>query len=117
MFKKTKADQYGDYHSLQEYICNLCETKNIQIDLRFSCFGDTSVFYTKNKSFTVECVAYYCEDVDSIKQLLNYYLDTLWKESSLPNHRIALRIREIIEIDDGYYVFIGGCLFEDDALL
>ena len=30
---------------LQDYICDLCDTEKISVDLRFACFGDVNMFY------------------------------------------------------------------------
>lgn len=101
---------------LKEYIENLCETKNIAIDLRFACLGDMNKFYAKDIEFCVDCVNYYTKDFEDIKSFFRHYLDIMWGNCKHPMNRIALYIEDITNMDGWYDVIVGGCLFEDDGL-
>lgn len=104
---------------IQEYIYDLCESKNISIDLRFRCFGDTNIFCENNSVFTIDCESYYAKDIDDVKQFFESYLNILWFQSSYNhgNYRIALCVKDIVDKDGWYDVIVGGRLFKDDALL
>ena len=99
---------------LQEYIHDLCETKNIPIDLRFACFGDINKFYTNNKEVSLDCVAYYAQGTDDIKQFFHTYLTHLWESATQPNHRLAVYVKDLVCMDGWINVIVGGCLLEDD---
>ena len=101
---------------LKEYIENLCETKNISIDLRFACLGDVNKFYTHNEEFSLDCINYFTEDFEDIKQFFADYLDLMWSGCEKPMNRIALYIEDIEDMDSWYDVIVGGGLFEDDSL-
>lgn len=105
-----------DELELREYIFDYCESKNISIDLRFACFGDVNKFYTNNTEFVLECLAYYAQDNEDIKQFFTNYLDIMWENCKLPFNRIALYIKDIVDMDSWYEVIIGGGLFTDEAL-
>lgn len=101
---------------LQKYILDYCNTKEIAINLRFACFGDENKFYTHDIEFCVDCVDYYTEDFEDIKNFFRHYLDIMWSNCKRPMNRIALYIKDIVDMDSWYEVIVGGCLFEDDAL-
>jgi len=104
---------------IYEYIYNLCESKNIPIDCRFGCFGDTNEFYNcvNNKVFLIDCDSYYAKDINDVKQFFVDLIECLWKTFTRPNHRIALYVEEIVDKDGWYDVIVGSCLFEDNSLL
>lgn len=106
----------GIEKELQEHIFNYSENKNVSIDLRFACFGDRNKFYTYSKEFSLDCVSYYIEDFEDIKQFFTNYLDAMLEKCKAPMNRIALYIKDIIDMDGWYEVIVGGGLFEDDAL-
>lgn len=101
---------------LKEFIENYCETKNISIDLRFACLADVNRFYTNEVEFSLDCVNYYAEDFEDIKKFFADYLDIMWEKCELPMNRIALYIKDIVDMDYWYDVTVGGGLFEDDTL-
>lgn len=101
---------------LKAYIENLCETKNIAIDLRFACLGDVNKFHTHNEEFSLDCIGYYTQDYEDIKQFFVDYLDLIWSNCEKPMNKIALYIEGIVDMDDWYEVIVGGGLFEDDSL-
>lgn len=101
---------------LQKYILDYCNTKEIAIDLRFACFGDENKFYTHDIEFCVDCVDYYTEDFEDIKNFFRHYLDIMWGDCKRPMNRIALYIKDIVDMDSWYEVIVGGGLFEDEAL-
>lgn len=100
-------------NELQEYISNYCCANNIQIDLRFSCFGDVNKFYINDAEFSLDCVMY---DVEDIKQFFAGYLDKMWENCEYPMNRVALYIKDIFDMDDYYVVSLGSALFVDEAL-
>ena len=102
---------------LQEYILDYCDMKEIEIDLRFACFGDENKFYTHDIEFSLDCVGYYTEDFEDIKKFFKHYLDVMWENCKHPMNRIALYIKDIVDMDSWYEVIVGGGLFEDDALV
>lgn len=106
---------------IQEYIYDLCKSKNISIDLRFRCFGDTDIFYDyeNNNVFTIDCESYYAKDIEDIKLFFESYLNILWLQSryNYGNYRIALCVKDIIDKDGWYDAIVGGRLFKDDTLL
>lgn len=99
---------------LQNYICDLCDTKNIPIDIRFACFGDENMFYEKeNGGFQIRCEHYHVNDISEVKKLIaNTYLVRLWQQAK-PYHMIALYIRDIVNTGNGYNVIVGGRLFKN----
>lgn len=101
---------------LRDYIFDYCDMKNIIIDLRFACFGDRNKFYTYSKEFSLDCVSYYAEDFEDIKQFFTNYLDVMLENIEAPMNRVALYIEDIVDMDGWYDVIVGGGLFEDDAL-
>ena len=101
---------------LQEYIFDYCDMKEIEIDLRFACFGDENKFYTHDTEFSLDCVDYYTEDFEDIKKFFKHYLDAMWEDCKSPMNRIALYIKDIVDMDSWYEVIVGGGLFKDDAL-
>lgn len=103
---------------IQEYIYTLCESKNIPIDLRFHYFADMNKFWSNktNSYFEIGCVNYYASNIEDIKILISNIIDVLWGQATQPNHKIALYIEDIVDMNDWFDVCIGGCLFEDDAL-
>lgn len=102
---------------LKEYIEDLCETKNIPIDLRFACLGDVNKFCTNNIEFSVNCVSYYTKDFEDIKSFFKHYLDIIWSNRQRSINRMALYIKNIVDMDSWYEVIVGDCLFEDDSLI
>ena len=101
---------------LQEYIENYCETKNIQIDLRFACLADMNRFYTNDAEFSFDFVSYYTEDFEDIKKFFSDYLDVMWEKCESPMNSIALYIEDIVDMDDWYDVIVGGGLFTDETI-
>lgn len=101
---------------LRDYIFDYCITKDIHIDIRFACFGDTNKFYTYNTEFSLDCVSYYADDFEDIKQFFVTYLDTMLDKSEAPMNRIALYIKDIVDMDGWYDIIVGGGLFMDAAL-
>lgn len=103
---------------IQEYIYALCESKNIPIDLRFHCVADMNKFWSNktNSYFEIDCVNYYASNIEDIKILISHIVDVLWEQAAQPNHKIALYIEDIVDMNGWFDVCIGGCLFEDDAL-
>jgi hypothetical protein len=101
---------------LQEYIYDLCETKNTSIDLRFQCYGDVNRFCANNEIFTVECVEYYTSDVKDMKRLMHTIITGLWDYATHSNQRIALYIQDIVYMGGWFDVIVGSCLFEDICL-
>ena len=101
---------------LHEYICDYCKKNNISIDLRFACFGDINRFFTNNTKFSLNCIDYYTQDFEDIKQFLVYYVDTMWGNCRYPYNRIALYIKDIVDMGSWYSVVVGGGLFTDEAL-
>ena len=101
---------------LRDYIFDYCESKNISIDLRFACFGDMNKFYTNNIEFAVDCVNYDADDFEDIKKFFVHYVDIMWKQCRYPMNRIALYIKDIVDMDGWYEVVVGGGLFTDEAL-
>lgn len=101
---------------LRDYIFDYCDMKNIIIDLRFACFGDRNKFYTYSKEFSLDCVSYYAEDFEDIKQFFTNYLDAMLEKCEAPMNRIALYVKDIVDMDSWYEVIVGGGLFEDEAL-
>ena len=97
---------------IQEYIYDFCESKNISIDLRFRCFGDTDIFYENNILFCVDYESYYAKNIDGIKQFFADYLNIL---SVAHNHKIALAVKDIIDRDGWYEIIVGSCLFKDET--
>lgn len=111
-----------DYvYELYDYICNLCETRNMPpVDLRFKHIGDVNKFWSSkaNSYFEISCSDYYAQDIENAKEIICYIMETLWEYATKPNHRIGLYVEDIVKKDDGWIsVTIGGCLIEDDALL
>ena len=101
---------------LQEYIFDLCETKNIPApDLRFRCYGDMNRFWSSgtNSYFELDCVNYYASDTEDIKTFISHIIDVLWECATQPNHRIALYVHNIANKGSWIDVSIGSCLFED----
>lgn len=101
---------------LQEYIIDYCNINNIPIDLRFACFGDRNEFYTNDAEFFLECIEYYTEDGEDIKQFFANYLNIMWENCKHPMNRIALYVKDIIDMDNWYEVVVGGGLFTDETL-
>ena len=101
---------------LRDYIFDYCDTKNIAIDLRFACFGDRNKFYTYSKEFSLDCVSYYIKDFEDIKQFFTNYLDAMLETCEEPMNRVALYVKDIIDMDGWHEVIVGGGLFEDDAM-
>ena len=101
---------------LQEHILTYCQSKDISIDLRFACFGDSNKFYTHDADFALDCVAYYADDFEDIKMFFMHYIDAMWERRYQMN-RIALYIEDIVDMDGWYDVIVGGGLFEDDAIV
>ena len=106
-----------DEKSLYEYILSYCEAKNIQIDLRFRCFGDVNKFHTNNTELVLECHDYYTRDNEGIKKFFAYFLDTMWENCKPPFNRIALYIKDVVDRGGWYEVNIGSGLITDEALL
>lgn len=104
---------------LQEYIYDLCEEKNIKLDLRFECFGDINKFWSSktNSCFELDCVSYYTCNTEDVKTLVSHIIDVLWKQATQPNHGVALYFKNIINKDNWIDVTVGGCLVEDDVFL
>lgn len=104
---------------IEDYIYDLCESKNIPIDLRFRCFGDTDIFCENNETFCVEYESYYAKDMNDIKQFFESYINILWMQSfkHRTKYRIALAVKNIADRDGWYDVIVGSRLFKDDALL
>lgn len=102
---------------LRDYILDYCESKKIQIDLRFACLGDINRFFTNDTEFSLDCVGYYAEDFKDIKQFLIYYVDTMWDNCRYPYNRIALYLKNIVDMANWYEVIVGGGLFTDEALV
>lgn len=98
---------------LQEYIFDLCGRKNIPIDLRFQCYGDMNSFCTNNEVFAVECVEYYASDKEDIKHLIYTMITDLWEHATHSNQRIALYIKNVVDMGTWFNVIVGSCLFED----
>lgn len=105
-----------DELELRDYILNYCNMKNIKIDLRFACLGDYYKFYTPNTEFSLDYVGYYAKDFEDIKKFFADYLDIMWENCKPPMNRIALYIKDIVDMDSWYEVIVGGCLFEDETL-
>lgn len=101
---------------LRDYIFDYCESKNISIDLRFACFGDRNEFYMNDAEFSLECVEYYTEDAEDIKQFFANYLNIIWENCNSQMSRIALYVKDIVDMDNWYEVVVGGGLFTDEAL-
>ena len=105
---------------LQDYIWDLCKTKNIPpADLRFRCYGDENKFWSNSASsyFELDCVNYYASDTEDVKTLVSHIIDVLWEQATQPNHRVALYLKNIVGHGSWIDVTIGSCLFEDDAVL
>lgn len=98
---------------LQNYICDLCNTKNISIDLRFACFGDENMFYEKEHGgFHIGCEHYHVDNISEVKNLIvNTYIVRLWQHST-KNQMIALYISDVINTGNGYNVIVGGQLIK-----
>lgn len=103
--------------SLHEYICNLCETKGVSIDLRWRCFGDLNKFYINNKFFSISCDFYYTTSLEGIRKIFDTYITCLCEHFMYPsNNRIALYVENILYEDGLYKVIIGACTFKDDSI-
>lgn len=98
---------------LQNYICDLCDTENILIDIRFACLGDENLFYEeKSGCFPIRCEHYHVDNISEVKKLItNTYLVRLWQQAK-SNQMIALYIRDIINTGNGYNVVVGGRLIK-----
>ena len=105
---------------LQDYIWDLCKTKNIPpADLRFRCYGDENKFWSSkdNLYFHVGCLDYYASNTEDAKKLISNLVDGLWEYATPPNHRIALYVEKIVDMETWIDVTLGCCLFEDDGIL
>lgn len=103
---------------LKEYIENLCETKNIPIDLRFACFGDANYFFTNDGTkFSFDCTSYCAEDKEDIKQMFVDYLDYFWIYSGHSYNRMVLYIENIVDKNGWYKVVFGGALIEEVQII
>lgn len=98
---------------LKEYIDDLCEAKKIPVDLRFYHLADVNRFFHNGKVLEVPCDEYYAKDVDDIKTLFYELLTFLWGCATLPNHKVALYVKDIVDRNGWYNVIVGGCLFEE----
>lgn len=98
---------------LQNYICDLCDTENISIDLRFACLGDENMFYEKESGvFPIRCEHYHVDNISEVKKLIaNTYLVRLWQQAK-SYQMIALYIRDIANTGNGYNVVVGGRLIK-----
>lgn len=105
---------------LQDYIWDLCKTKNIPpVDLRFRCYGDENKFWSSkdNLYFEVDCIDYHASSTEIVKELISDVIDVLWEYATQSNHRIALYIEKIVDMETWVNVVLGSCLFEDDGIL
>lgn len=105
---------------LHEYICNYCMSNNIKIDCRFRYFGDENKYYIcNNGEFLISCITYAFNtvDIEEVKTFITQLIDTLWNEIKSPNSIICLYIEDVIITKQGYSLFMGGFLFEDDTVL
>jgi hypothetical protein len=50
---------------------------------------------------------------ESVTQFVTNYIDTLWEHCTPPCNRIALYVKDIVDMGDWYTVSIGGALFEE----
>ena len=100
---------------LQDYIYDLCNTRNIKIDLRFGTLGDENLFYEEGKgAYPVICNHYHVNNISEVKQLIaNTYLVRLWQHAT-PNQMIALYIRNVVNTGNGYNVILGGELIKNN---
>ena len=98
---------------LKGSISDLCEALKIPIDLRFYHLGDVNGFFHNGEVFEIECDEYYAKDVDDIKTLFYELLTFLWGCATLPNHKVALYVKDIIDRNGWYNVIVGGCLVEE----
>ena len=99
---------------LQDYICDLCDTEKISVDLRFACFGDVNMFYEEEKGgFPIRCEHYHVDNVSEVKKLIvNTYLVRLWQQAK-SHQMVALYIRDVVNTGNGYNVTVGGQLFKN----
>lgn len=104
---------------LQKYILDLCKKNNVQIDLRFRCFGDKNQYWSSetNECFEVQCEHHYASDGDDVKRMMFDSIDLLWFQATKQNHRVALYFKNIVGKGDWIDVEFGACLFEDNSLL
>ena len=106
----------AEVNSLHEYICNLCESKGVSIDLRFGCLGDINAFYIGDRYISLHCDEYYEPDIKNIRKLFDVYI-TLCKRLMQPSeNRIALYIEDIIYEDGWYRIIAGACTFKDGSI-
>lgn len=101
---------------LQEYIVDYCNINNIPIDIRFACFGDRNEFYTNETEFSLVCNEYYTEDGEDIKRFFTDYLNIMWENCNPPMNKLALYVKDIVDMDSWYEVVVGGAMFIDEAL-
>lgn len=100
---------------LKECIDDLCEARKIPTDLRFYRLADVNGFIADSgEVFEVKCDEYYAKDVDDIKTLFYELLTFLWGCATLPNHKVALYVKDIVDRNGWYNVIVGGCLFESE---
>lgn len=91
--------------------------KKHTIDLRFQCFGDTNKFYTNNEVFSLNYTSYYTDNIDGVKQFFEDYLDQLWRDGNHFYNRLALYVKDIIDMNDTFKIMVDAALFVDDSLL
>lgn len=100
---------------LKECIDDLCEARKIPTDLRFYRLADVNGFIADSgEVFEVKCDRFYAKDVDDIKTLFSELLTALWACATLPNHKVALYVKDIVDRNGWYDVIVGGCLFESE---
>ena len=50
-------------------------------------------------------------DFEDIKKFFTDYLDVMFEKYEASTSRVALYIKDIIDMDSWYEVVVGGCLF------
>ncbi len=104
-------------NELNECIFEHCLMNDISADIRFAHFGNENKFHTNGTDFSLDCLSYYADDIEDLKQFFVDYIDTLWEHCTPPMNRIALYIKDIVDMDTWYEVIVGAGLFTDEALL
>ena len=101
---------------IHDYICDLCIEKEIPIEIRWRCFGDSSKFYKDGKEFTIACARYYANDIEDVKYLIMTYIEAMWEEEEIwkdisrSDYAISIYIMDIVNMDGWYDVVIGGAI-------
>lgn len=101
---------------IHDYVHDLCREKEIPIEIRWCCFGDSSGFYKDGKMFTIACDEYYASNIEDIKCFMINYIEAIWeyeeawKDINRSNYAVSIYVADIVNMDGWYKVTIGGAI-------